>query len=44
MLKLFLLLYVIGMQGVQYWEKMSFDDFGDCEINFLNQIEKEFRN
>jgi len=30
------------MEGVQYWEKMSFDDCGDCEIDFLNQIEEEF--
>jgi hypothetical protein len=32
------------VQDVQYREKVSFDDFGDVEINFLNQIEEKFEN
>jgi len=38
------LLCVIVVQGVQYWERVFLDDFGDVEIDFLDQIEKEFKD
>ncbi len=32
------------MQGVQYWERASLDDFGKVETNVLHQIEEEFED
>lgn len=36
------LLCVIVVQGVTYWERVFLDDFGDVEIDFLDQIEEGF--
>jgi hypothetical protein len=32
------------VQGVQYWERASLDDFGKVETNVLHQIEEEFED
>jgi hypothetical protein len=34
----------IVVQGVQYWERASFDDFGKVETNVLHQIREKFED
>ncbi len=38
------LLCVIVVQGVQYWKRVFLYNFGDVEIDFLDQIEEEFED
>ncbi len=38
------LLCVIVVQGVQYWKIVFLYNFGDVEIDFLDQIEEEFED